>query len=327
MGRDEFIKDLEEKFERERRRIEKELGRRAMPGEVLNPKVRKPVPKRDTTRRSFMRIGTIIAIVVVVLALFGGVVTSCVGCSNPETPAGQEGYLRQGAIFGSAHYYGSQVGPTSSGLTWLLSVENVDFKWRTIDEEFEVQSSDNISLHFKAHITIRPKPGEVKTIVETYGGNDWYTRFLSQPIRNAVYDAVAKEKALDAKDKRDQIAVFVDKRVRDLIAGKPFEVQRVVIGAVNFPKELVDAQNKKVASETLLAQKQFEIDIAKQDAVKRVEEAKGIAEAQKIIDQSLTERYLQHEAIGAQKEMANGQNHTTVYIPSGANGIPLVKNL
>lgn len=269
----------------------------------------------------------LVAVIIIILVAIGGVTTCAVGCSNPDTPAGQEGYLRQGAVFGSARYYGSQVGPTSAGLTWLLSVENVDFKWRTIDEEFEVQSSDNIALHFKAHVTIRPQPGKVKDIVETYGGNDWYPRFLSQPIRNAVYDAVAKEKALDAKDKRDQIAVFVDKRIREIIAGKPFEVQRVVIGAVNFPKELMDAQNRKVSSETLLTQKQFEIDIAKKDAEKRIEEAKGIAEAQKIIDQSLTDRYLQHEAIKAQESMAASPNHTTIYIPSGTNGIPLVRTI
>ena len=34
--------------------------------------------------------------------------------------------------------------------------------------------------------------------------------------------------------------------------------------------------------------------------------------------------YLQHEAIGAQLEMASSPNHTTVYIPVGNNGLPLV---
>lgn len=301
-----------EKFNFTEEEIEEELRRRSRIGA-------RPPQRRKTN------MWKIVALFVIIFVAIGGVTTCAVGCSNPDTPAGHEGYVRQGAIFGEVRYYGSQTGPSSTGLGWLLKVENVDFRWRTIDEDFEVQSSDNIELTFKAHVTIRPKPGEVKAIVETYGGNDWYPRFLSQPIRNAVYDAVAKEKALDAKDKRDQIAVFVDKRIREIIAGKPFEVQRVVIGAVNFPKELVDAQNKKVASETMLAQKSFEINIAKQDAIKRVEEAKGIAEAQKIIDASLTDRYLQHEAIKAQESMANSPNHTTIYIPSGNNGIPLVR--
>ena len=60
------------------------------------------------------------------------------------------------------------------------------------------------------------------------------------------------------------------------------------------------------------------------DAEIRIEEAKGIAEAQRIINATLTPNYLQHEAIGAQLEMASSPNHTTVYIPVGNNGLPLV---
>ena len=64
-----------------------------------------------------------------------------------------------------------------------------------------------------------------------------------------------------------------------------------------------------------------------QEADRKIIEAKGIAEAQSIINKTLTNQYLQHEAIKAQTMMANSQNHTTVYIPSGDNGIPLVRIL
>ena len=64
-----------------------------------------------------------------------------------------------------------------------------------------------------------------------------------------------------------------------------------------------------------------------QEAERKVIEAKGIAEAQAIINKTLTQAYLQHEAIQAQMKMAVGQNHTTVYIPSGDNGIPLVRTV
>lgn len=60
------------------------------------------------------------------------------------------------------------------------------------------------------------------------------------------------------------------------------------------------------------------------DAEIRIEKAKGIAEAQKIINETLTAKYLQHEAIDAQRLIANSPNHMTVYIPVGPNGLPLV---
>ena len=79
-----------------------------------------------------------------------------------------------------------------------------------------------------------------------------------------------------------------------------------------------------MAAQQLLAEKETQREIAKKDAEIRVEEAKGIAEAQKIINTTLTSNYLQHEAIQAQSKMADSPNHTTVYIPVGTNGMPLV---
>jgi len=43
-----------------------------------------------------------------------------------------------------------------------------------------------------------------------------------------------------------------------------------------------------------------------------------------IINERLTAPYLQHEAIEAQKAMVGSPNHTTVYIPVGPMGVPLV---
>ena len=77
-------------------------------------------------------------------------------------------------------------------------------------------------------------------------------------------------------------------------------------------------------AQQLLDEKKVQKEIAKRDAEIRIEEAKGIAESQKIINETLTPNYLQHEAIQAQREMANSPNHTTVYIPVGSNGMPIV---
>jgi len=46
-----------------------------------------------------------------------------------------------------------------------------------------------------------------------------------------------------------------------------------------------------------------------------------------IINERLTSTYLQHEAIEAQKAMVDSPNHTTVYLPVGPMGVPLVATL
>jgi len=60
---------------------------------------------------------------------------------------------------------------------------------------------------------------------------------------------------------------------------------------------------------------------------KRVIEAEGVAKAMEIINERLISQYLQYEAIKAQREMVGSPNHTTVYIPIGPMGFPLVEPL
>lgn len=64
------------------------------------------------------------------------------------------------------------------------------------------------------------------------------------------------------------------------------------------------------------------------EANKRREEAKGIKDAQDTIQATLTDRYLQHEAIQAQKAIAtSGSNNSLIYVPAGPNGVPLVQDV
>jgi hypothetical protein len=65
--------------------------------------------------------------------------------------------------------------------------------------------------------------------------------------------------------------------------------------------------------------------IEQQKADIRVIHAIGIRKAQDHISKTLTPLYVQWEAIQAEQAMAmSGKNNTMVYIPSGAQGVPLV---
>jgi hypothetical protein len=86
-----------------------------------------------------------------------------------------------------------------------------------------------------------------------------------------------------------------------------------------------DAENQTILNEIKIHQVAQLVEVEKQKAEIRVAEANGISRSQEIINATLTDKYLQHEAIVSQRDMANSPNHTTIYIPSGQNGIPLVK--
>ena len=89
----------------------------------------------------------------------------------------------------------------------------------------------------------------------------------------------------------------------------------------------IAAANETQVNELRISAQAQKVKIAQQEAQIRYEQAKGVREAQDEISRTLTPLYVQFEMVDALKEIANsGKNNTVVYIPSGANGIPLVSD-
>lgn len=93
----------------------------------------------------------------------------------------------------------------------------------------------------------------------------------------------------------------------------------------NFSRtqRLADERNQVQINEIQIQQTKQLVQVQEQKAQIKVAEAHGIADAQKIINDTLTPLYLQHEAIQAQKSQSN----KIIYVPSGNQGIPLVSTV
>lgn len=88
-------------------------------------------------------------------------------------------------------------------------------------------------------------------------------------------------------------------------------------------QKVADANNQVLINQIQIQQTHQLVQVAQQKADIKIEEAKGIAQAQKIINDTLTPQYLQHEAIQAQESQSN----KIIYVPSGNQGIPLVQTV
>jgi regulator of protease activity HflC (stomatin/prohibitin superfamily) len=207
---------------------------------------------------------------------------------------------------------------------WRNRVINLDMRPNTYVEQFKILAKDDLNIRFRFHAVVSLKPGSVKEVVQRYGGRQWYKRFVKEPFRTFVRDSVQQYDSRAIKQNRDTIANNVRKKMEEYLKGSPFHLVSLVVGNIDYPGVVAKAVEKKLAAQQVLEEKKVQKDIARRDAEIRIEEAKGIAEAQRIINATLTANYLQHEAIQAQRAMANSPNHTTVYIPVGPNGIPIV---
>jgi regulator of protease activity HflC (stomatin/prohibitin superfamily) len=261
------------------------------------------------------------------------------GCKNPATPAGYVGYLTRGAIVGKASYVGLQTGPTSHGLSWLVSVMNVSVTPFSYAEEFSGESAvltkDKLMVSLRAHTIFRVRADRVKEFVEQYttigeGPNQVqvaFGNFLKEPLRTHIGETAASYDAFALNEKIGEVSLELTRWAQEKTRDTPFEVMNVVVGNIQYPAVVAQAVANKLAVSQDLETRATQVEIARKDAERRVVEAEGIARATQIIQQRLTPLYVQHEAIEAQKAMVGSPNHSVIYIPVGPMGVPIVSTL
>jgi hypothetical protein len=104
----------------------------------------------------------------------------------------------------------------------------------------------------------------------------------------------------------------------------------VIAGFKSFNRHqrLADARNQVKVTNIQIGTTRQKVAIAQQEAAIRQAQAIGIREAQDEISKTLTPLYVQFEMVDALKQIAaSGKNNSIVYIPTGANGIPLISTV
>lgn len=258
-----------------------------------------------------------------------------INSANPDVPAGYVGYQTQGAVFGKTAFLGTLKGPSSPGRTWMVRSFNVSITPYTYTEEFtgdsEVLAKDNLRLAFRVHVVWRVREDNVKDFVERFSTidpnnqkqdaekvvRDAYNNYLKEPFRTYSREEVQNLDGLKVKDMQAEISAAIFAKMKALANGTPFEITSIVVGNIQYPKVVADAVADNLATDQRLEKE-------RKDAERRVVQAEGIAKSMQIINERLTPQYLQHEAIEAQKAMVGSPNHTTIYIPVGPLGVPLV---
>jgi uncharacterized protein HemX len=100
------------------------------------------------------------------------------------------------------------------------------------------------------------------------------------------------------------------------------------VKTIGRAQKRADAVNRVKITEIEIRNQEQRIQIAKQKAEIRRQDAIGVRNAQDEISSTLTPLYVQFEMVEALKAIArSGRNSSVVYIPSGDNGIPLVSTV
>ncbi|MEI8350615.1 MAG: prohibitin family protein [Candidatus Omnitrophota bacterium] len=237
-------------------------------------------------------------------------------------PAGSVGVVD---LFGNVSELTRQPGLNLINPFARLEIMNIKTEQET--EIMNVPSREGLSIDLDVTILYRLASDKASQIYKTVGVG--YREVVVLPQFRSACRGVTVN--YDAKSLytsgREEMAQKVFSDLKGMLEERGIILEKVLLRSIKLPPMVSQAIEVKLRAEQESEQMKFVLTKEKQEAERKVIEAEGIARAQEIINKTLTPAYLQHEAIKAQTDMARSPNHTTVYIPSGDNGIPLVRFL
>jgi regulator of protease activity HflC (stomatin/prohibitin superfamily) len=265
----------------------------------------------------------IIGLLLIVLGVF----TSCI----VQVDAGQVGVQK---LFGKV-----QTNVLGSGLHFinpLVDVVKLDTKTqnytmsgvqdeghKTGDDAIRVLTADGLEVTIDLSVLYRIVPADApKLLSET--GNDYEDKIVRPITRtrirdNAVYyDAVALYST-----KRDEFQQRIFKTIEDDFKRRGLLLENLLVRNITLPQSVKSAIELKINAEQEAQKMQFVLQKEKQEAERKRVEAQGIADYQRIISESLTDRQLQYESIKAQLEIAKSPNTKVIIMGKGSNPVIL----
>lgn len=198
---------------------------------------------------------------------------------------------------------------------------------RSGDDSMKVRTINNMEVTIDLSLWYKIDANKAYNIYRNIAKDeDRLKAIIRSSARSVIRDIASKYKDFDSLNKaRKEFSLTIKNEMQKTLNDKGVLVDNILIRNITPPAILDTAINNKLKRQQELEEREYKKKIAVKDAEIKIIEAKGLAKAQQIINRSLTYNYLQFMAIKAQEKMAGSPNHTTVYIPVGANGIPLVK--
>ncbi len=152
-----------------------------------------------------------------------------------------------------------------------------------------------------------------------------YDEVVIRPqIRSVIREVIAQYEAKDIySEKRQEAAAQIFEILKQKLDPRGIEIEDVLLRHVELPPNLANSIQEKLQAEQDAERYDFLLQKESKEAERKRLEAEGQRDAQKIINESLTPRYLEYLYI---QSLENREG--TIYVPtSPSNGTPLFRGI
>lgn len=201
-----------------------------------------------------------------------------------------------------------------------------DVRTKEADDKMEVLSKNGLTIVVELSYRYMPQADRIGDLHDEIGIN-YLEQIIRPEIRSATREVIGKYLPEELySTKREAIQEEIFERTRDGVSKKYIILDKVLIREVALPAKLKQAIEQKLEEEQLAFQFDFKLDRERKEAERKIIEAQAKADANKILNASLTDKILKDKGIEATMELANSPNSKVVIVGGGGDGLPLILN-
>jgi regulator of protease activity HflC (stomatin/prohibitin superfamily) len=258
-----------------------------------------------------------------------GILSQCI----VQIDAGKVGVQ---SLFGNV-----QKNTLTSGLNFvnpLVDVKEMDLKTQNYtmsgvhdegekqgDDAIRVLSADGLEVTIDLTVLFRILPEKAPSIYRQIGLD--YVNTIVRPLSrtrirdiSANYDAVALYST-----KREEFQSRIFANIDRDFKGRGLILEQLLVRNIALPESVKKTIESKINAEQDAQKMTFVLQKEKQEAERKRVEAQGIADYQRIITSTLTDKQLQYEQIKATKDLAASPN-SKIVIMGGGKSNPILLN-
>lgn len=200
-----------------------------------------------------------------------------------------------------------------------------DVREKQIEETMTVLSSNGLNIALDATVRVNPTYSDIGFLHEKFGEN--YMNSLVRPeVRSSVRKIIGRFTPEELySTKRDEVQTQIEEELESTLSNNYVELRAVLIRDIQLPEKVRTAIEEKIEAEQLALKYEYILDQERKEAERKTIEAQAKADANRILNASLTDKILRDKGIEATIELSKSQNSKVIVVGGeGSSGLPLI---
>lgn len=190
---------------------------------------------------------------------------------------------------------------------FIAKVIRVSVQTNNIELTLNLPTKEGLSVNSQISILYKIDKSRVQEVISTFGLG--YESIIANVFRSASADVCAQYFAKDLHSgMRADIEKAIQVKMAQVLAAQGIQIDAVLMKSIQLPAGLATSIEQKLQAEQDVMRMEFILRQEKLEAERKIIEAKGTSDAQKLLSEGLTKEIIMVRSIEAFEQLSKSPN-------------------